>query len=110
MTDRLGLEKQNPVVSGGSPRLTDVRFQALVDVPSELEWFANISNKSARRPYENTLQDFIGFIGISKPGKFRGGDLLARHRLARRPGRQTLERDDGAPPPGRPLLALRAPV
>ncbi len=42
------------------PLLTAVRFQSLADVPSELEWFANISNKSTRRAYENALKDFMG--------------------------------------------------
>ncbi len=51
--------------------LTAARFQGLADVPPELEWFANISNKSTRRAYENALQDFMRFIGISRPGEFR---------------------------------------
>ncbi len=55
----------------GGRLLTAVRFQSLADVPSELEWFANISNKSTRRAYENALQDFMRFIGISQPGEFR---------------------------------------
>ena len=52
-------------------RLTATRFQGLADVPPELEWFANIGNKSTRRAYENALQDFMRFIGISQPGEFR---------------------------------------
>ena len=40
-------------------RLTAVRFQQLADVPPEIEWFANLGNKSTRRAYENALQDFI---------------------------------------------------
>ena len=52
-------------------RLTAERYQGLSAVPAELEWFANISNKSTRRAYENALQDFMGFIGISQPGEFR---------------------------------------
>ena len=51
--------------------LTAARFHGLVDVPSELEWFANIDNKSTRRAYENALQDFMGFTGIRQPGEFR---------------------------------------
>ena len=70
MTDFAGPGGPVLVVSGGR-LLTDVRFQALVDVPPELEWFANISNKSTRRAYENALKDFMGFIGISQPGEFR---------------------------------------
>ena len=52
-------------------RLTAERFQGLADVPPELEWFANISNKSTRRAYENALQDFMRFIGVKQPGEFR---------------------------------------
>jgi integrase/recombinase XerD len=55
----------------GGRLLTAVRFQSLVDVPPELEWFANIGNKSTRRAYENALHDFMRFIGISQPGEFR---------------------------------------
>ena len=51
--------------------LTALRFQGLAEVPSELEWFANIDNKSTRRSYENALQNFMGFTGIRQPGKFR---------------------------------------
>ncbi len=70
MTDLVGSEGQQLVVYGGR-LLSDVRFQALVDVPPELEWFANISNKSTRHAYENALQDFMRFLGIGQPGEFR---------------------------------------
>ena len=60
------------LVSGGARRLlTEARFQGLAEVPPELEWFANIDNKSTRRAYENALQDFMGFTGIRQPGEFR---------------------------------------
>ena len=51
--------------------LTAARFQGLADVPPELEWFANIDNKSTRRAYENALQDFMRFTGIRAPAEFR---------------------------------------
>ncbi len=51
--------------------LKAARFQALVDISSELEWFANIDNKSTRRAYENALQDFMRFTGIRAPAEFR---------------------------------------
>jgi integrase/recombinase XerD len=51
--------------------LTAVRFQGLADVPPEVEWFANITNKSTRRAYENALQDFMAFTGIARPDEFR---------------------------------------
>ena len=47
--------------AAGERHLTAAGFQGLADVPSELEWFANIDNKSTRRAYENALQDFIRF-------------------------------------------------
>ena len=50
--------------------LTAARFQGLSDVPPELEWFANIDNKSTRCAYGNALQDFIRFTGIKQPGEF----------------------------------------
>ena len=50
-------------------RLTETRFLGLAEVPPE--WFANISNKNTRRAYENALQDFMRFIGISRPAEFR---------------------------------------
>ena len=53
--------------------LTLTRFQALADVPPELEWLANISNKITRRAYENALRAFKGFIGIRESGEFREG-------------------------------------
>ena len=51
--------------------LTAVRFQQLADVPPEIEWFANLANKSTRRAYENALQDFMRFTGIARPEEFR---------------------------------------
>ncbi len=59
------------VVPTAGRRLTATRFQGLADVPPELEWFANIDNKSTRRAYENALQDFMRFTGIKEPGEFR---------------------------------------
>jgi hypothetical protein len=32
-------------------------------VPPEIEWFASIFNLSARRAYENAIQDFMRFAG-----------------------------------------------
>lgn len=51
--------------------LTAAQFQNLANVPPELEWFANITNKSTRRAYENALQDFMAFTGIARPDEFR---------------------------------------
>ncbi len=35
--------------------LTADQFQRLADVPPDIEWFANLGNKSTRRVYENAL-------------------------------------------------------
>src|SRR5918911_1665572 len=51
--------------------LTSAEFHQLAAVPPEIEWFANIRNKSTRRAYENAIQDFIGFTGIARPEEFR---------------------------------------
>ena len=72
MSDSLVLPVPGELVEAGSTRLlTAARFQGLADVPPELEWFANIDNKSTRRAYENALHDFMGFTGIRQPGEFR---------------------------------------
>jgi integrase/recombinase XerD len=51
--------------------LTAEAFQRLVDVPPEIEWFANLGSKATRRAYENALQDFRRFTGITRPEEFR---------------------------------------
>ena len=54
MTDVVPLLPVDGIVKvDGARILTAVRFQGLAEVPSELEWFANIDNKSTRRAYEN---------------------------------------------------------
>ena len=42
--------------------LTAAEFQKLADVPAEVEWFANISNRHTRRAYENAVKDFMGSL------------------------------------------------
>jgi integrase/recombinase XerD len=51
--------------------LTAAEFQHLADVPPEVEWFANIRNRSTRRAYENAIGDFMRFTGIARPEEFR---------------------------------------
>ncbi len=51
--------------------LTAAEFQRLADVPPEIEWFANIRNRSTRRAYENAIGDFMHFTGIARPEEFR---------------------------------------
>lgn len=51
--------------------LTVAAFQGLVDVPPEMEWFANLGNKATRRAYETALKDFMQFTAIARPEEFR---------------------------------------
>ena len=51
--------------------LTAAEFHRLADVPPEVEWFANIRNRSTRRAYENAIRDFMRFTGIARPDEFR---------------------------------------
>ncbi len=65
-TDQLPAE-----IAPGSRLLTAAEFHRLADVPPEVEWFANLSNPSTRRAYENAVRDFTRFTGITKPAEFR---------------------------------------
>jgi len=51
--------------------LTEAEFQRLADVPPEVEWFADLTNPSTRRAYENAVKDFMRFTGIARPDEFR---------------------------------------
>jgi integrase/recombinase XerD len=64
-------ERPVQIVPITSRLLTSAEFQTLADVPPEIEWFANITNKSTRRAYENALKDFMQFTGIARPDEFR---------------------------------------
>ncbi|MFL5266205.1 MAG: tyrosine-type recombinase/integrase [Stellaceae bacterium] len=66
MTDQLPAE-----ILPSNRLLTVAEFQRLADVPPEIEWFANITNPSTRRAYENAIQDFMRFTGINRPEEFR---------------------------------------
>jgi len=46
------------------------RASRLLTAP-EVEWFANLSNPSTRRAYENAVRDFTRFTGIARPEEFR---------------------------------------
>ena len=52
-------------------RLTDEQFLGLAEVPTEVEWFANILNDNTRKAYENAVRDFMIYLGIEKPVEFR---------------------------------------
>ena len=51
--------------------LTAAQFQRLAEVPPEIEWFANLSNRGTRRVYKNTIHDFMRFTGIVRSEEFR---------------------------------------
>ena len=93
-----------PLTTGGR-LLTAAEFQRLADVPPEIEWFANITNKSTRRAYENALQDFMGFIGISQPGEFREVTGSRRSPLSPPQGPVISRRSSVRRPPGRRIGA-----
>ena len=52
-------------------RLSVVEFQQLAEVPAAVEWFANIDNPRTRRAYQNDLEDFCGFVGLTGAEEFR---------------------------------------
>jgi integrase/recombinase XerD len=64
-------EQLRAEITPASRLLTAAEFHRLADVPPEVEWFANLSNPSTRRAYQNAVRDFMRFIGIRKPEEFR---------------------------------------
>ena len=66
-------DPKNPVqiIPTQNRLLTSEDFLRLSDVPPEVEWFANITNKATRRAYENAIKDFMRFTGIQRPDEFR---------------------------------------
>jgi len=59
------------VAPASSRSLTADRFQQLADVPPALTWFANIDSPQTRRAYQNDVQEFMTFTGITDPYAFR---------------------------------------
>lgn len=51
--------------------LTLAQFGELADVPPELEWLANITNKKTRRAYKIDVAEFSAFAGLNKPAQLR---------------------------------------
>ncbi len=47
-------------------------FEALRDVPPEIEWFGNIRNHHTKRAYIKDVRQFAGFVGMSELEDFRG--------------------------------------
>ncbi|MGZ9211154.1 MAG: tyrosine-type recombinase/integrase [Candidatus Binatia bacterium] len=65
-------DPQNPIQTVAPNRLlTSADFLRLSDVPPEVEWFANLTNKATRRAYENAIKDFMAFTGIQQASEFR---------------------------------------
>lgn len=58
-------------IQPGNRLLTAAEFHRLADVPPEVEWFQNLTNKQTRRAYENAVKDFMRFTGIERPEEFR---------------------------------------
>ena len=66
------MSEQPPAeIAPASRLLTAAEFHRLADVPPEVEWFANLSNPSTRRAYENAIRDFMRFTGIARSEEFR---------------------------------------
>jgi site-specific recombinase XerD len=66
MTDQLPSE-----IAPAARLLTAAEFQRLADVPPEVEWFANLTNRHTKRAYEQAVADFVRFTGIARPEEFR---------------------------------------
>lgn len=59
------------LLPAGERRLTAAQFQDLAAVPAAAEWFANIDNPRTRRAYQNDLEDFCSFVGLTAANEFR---------------------------------------
>jgi integrase len=51
--------------------LTAVQFGQLAEVPTELEWLANITNPKTRRAYKIDVGEFSAFASLRHPTEFR---------------------------------------
>src|SRR5271170_3050560 len=71
MNDTTASDQLPTQIAHSDRLLTAAEFQKLADVPPEVEWFANISNRHTRRSYENAVKDFMRFAGIFRPEEFR---------------------------------------
>jgi site-specific recombinase XerD len=52
-------------------KLTPAQYSELADVPPEIEWLGNITNKKTRRAYKNDVQEFVDFSGLREPAALR---------------------------------------
>ena len=84
--------------------LSVAQFGALTDVPTELEWLANLTNPKTRRAYQADVGEFLAFAGIHHPTEIR--TLTRAHVIA---WRKSLEaRELAASTVRRKLSALSA--
>lgn len=71
MRDRGVDEQKDLEIKVAERRLTKAEFQTLAEIPSFLEWLANLSNPNTRRAYQADLISFMRFVGLTKPEDFR---------------------------------------
>jgi len=82
MTDTDTADQLPTEIAPANRLLTAAEFHRLADVPPEVEWFANLSNPSTRRAYENAIRDFMRFTGIARPESIRIPGVLCRDGLS----------------------------
>lgn len=75
------------LIQAGERRLSALVFQQLASVPAAVEWFANIDNPRTRRAYQNDLDDFCSFVGLTGAEEFRA--VTRAHVLAWRADLET---------------------
>jgi integrase/recombinase XerD len=51
--------------------LTPTQYGDLADVPAEIEWLANITNKKTRRAYKCDVAEFSAFAGLTESSQLR---------------------------------------
>ena len=70
----------------GKESLTPAEFNALSDIPSELEWLANITNPKTRRAYKVDVAEFNKLSGLPRCAKtfiaktVKSGQLTAENK------------------------------
>jgi integrase/recombinase XerD len=71
MSDDLQVADKLQPVAPAPRALTPAAFHQLADVPPALTWFANIDNPQTRRAYQNDVEEFMQYAGITDPLAFR---------------------------------------
>jgi integrase/recombinase XerD len=84
--------------------LTPAQYQALADVPAELEWLANIKNKKTRRAYEADVAEFMAFAGLRAPVELR--TVTRAHVIAWRKHLESREKRSKGRRPGAKVQGL----